>query len=121
MISQLQPEARYAVHLRSPSPSGGKDWVGSITTTNQIHVYWGKTGVVTQHNNRAGTVRELDLIIAKKIAKGYRKVDQFHRETGWLSLQSETGKHPYSSTEPVIPVKPVNLTVNTSQTLCWDF
>ena len=121
MIPQLHPESRYAVHLRSPSASGGKDWIGSITTANEIHTYWGKTASVNQHSSRTGTIRELDHIITKKIAKGYREVDRFHRETGWLSQKSGVGEQPYSSTEPVIPVKPVNLTVNTSQTLCWDF
>ena len=53
MIPNLQPNTTYAVHLRAPSTSGGKDWVGSITAQGEVHTYWGRTNQIeTQLNNR---------------------------------------------------------------------
>jgi hypothetical protein len=88
MIALLHPETRYAVHLRSASVSGGKDWVGSLTTFYEIRTYWGKTGAVNHQKTRSGTLNNLDHLIAQKNANGYREIDRYHLETGWLSLQN---------------------------------
>ena len=66
MIDNLHPDATYAIHLRAASRSGGKDWVGSLTSQGEIHTYWGKTGHINQHAAKPGDMHALQRIIDQK-------------------------------------------------------
>src|ERR1039458_3246151 len=58
-IPNLQPGTSYAIHLRAPSSTGGKDWVGSLVNGNEIHTFWGKTGQINQHSDKRGDLEHL--------------------------------------------------------------
>lgn len=117
MIAALHPETRYAVHLRRFSKNIHNDWVGSLTTANEIHTDWGRSGCVNRQSCRLGSLQDLDRLIAQKMVKGYREVDRYHLETGWLSAQ--TTEKISGSTLPEGPK--VVLTLSTPAALIWDF
>lgn len=137
-INNLVPGTTEAIHMRSPSSSGGKDWVGSITSTGEMHTFWGKTGHISMH--AAKTVKKNGYInlISEKTNKGYVIVDRFEARTGWESQQPAqpryTSATPSTPTpKPFVPtVQPVKLLrVEASDyepgqaigptTLVWDF
>lgn len=104
MIPNLPQNTTYAVHLRAASSSGGKDWVGSITDSNEIHTYWGRTCHINQHSAKPGDFMALQKIISQKMngKDKYIQFDEYHRQQGWQSQR----KH---SPQPVPPkVKPVS-------------
>lgn len=103
MIPHLVPGTTYAVHLRAPSSSGGKDWVGSITSAGEIHTYWGKTGQINQHAAKPGTITALHKIInQKKTGKdNYREVDEFSDQQGWQSQRKTHGSSGVTQPAPI--------------------
>ena len=124
MSHTLEPNTSYAIHMRCPTNSGGKDWIGSVNPDG-IHTFWGKTGYVNQHSSKPGNRIALEKIIQEKLAKGYREVDRFHPGTGWESqLQQAPPSPPPKSVQPkrVAPTAPAaeNL-VDPSAGLQWDF
>jgi hypothetical protein len=126
MIPQLEPRTLLAVHLRSPSRSGGKDWVGSITAESEIHTFWGKTGQVNQHAVKKGSHQQLLQLIRSKYAKGYALVDEYRDGSGWSSQAEtcrpegkETNENLANGRRPVI--KPPVLLRDDGDTLAWDF
>lgn len=92
MILNLKPQTVFAVHLRADSVSGGKDWVGSVTTAGEIHTYWGRTGQISQHAGKPGDVAALNRIIdQKKSGKDrYQEVDRYTQQHGWESQRTQT-------------------------------
>lgn len=119
MIGYLEKNTLCAVHLRSPSISGGKDWIGCLTASGELYTFWGKTGSINQQSQKPGSQAQLLKLIKEKQAKGYRIVDEFRNGLGWQS-QSET----VTSTPQAItnPSPPNQLLVRDSQnTLAWDF
>ena len=121
MIS-LPQGTSYAVHLRSPSFSGGKDWVGCQAGT-QIHTLWGKTGQVNQKTTKPGNGRALDKIIHQKLTKGYAVIDEYHADYGWSSQQGKTKQlAPRSATPNIKPSRSGgDLVLDAASTLSWDF
>ena len=110
-ISNLEPGTTEAVHMRCPSSSGGKDWVGSITSTGELNTYWGKTGHISQHAAKPATKNGYINLISEKTNKGYVIVDRFEARNGWESQQpaqpqytSPNQSNP--STEPFVPTGP---------------
>lgn len=90
MINNLPTNAIHAVHLRAPSSSGGKDWVGSVTSTGEIHTYWGRTGTINQHASKRGNISELHQIVSSKKSgrDQYVMVDEFDMQHGWHSQKT---------------------------------
>ncbi len=125
MSHALEPNTSHAIHLRCPTSSGGKDWIGSVNPDG-IHTFWGKTGHVNQRSSKPGNRIVLEKIIQEKLAKGYREVDRFHPGTGWES-QLQQAAPPPSPPKPaqpkkVAPTPPVaEDLVDLSAGLQWDF
>lgn len=123
MSHALEPNTSYAIHMRCPTNSGSKDWIGSVNPDG-IHTFWGKTGYVNQHSSKPGNRISLEKIIQEKLAKGYREVDRFHPGTGWESQlqQAPPSPPPKPAQLKVAPTAPVaeNL-VDPSAGLQWDF
>lgn len=123
MIPNLQPNTIYAVHLRAASSSGGKDWVGSITDSNEIHTYWGRTGHINQHAAKPGDFMALQKIISQKMngKDKYMQVDEYHPQQGWQSQRKQTPapsqpKAPRPVTTPIVDwVEAPNASIK------WDF
>lgn len=121
MIPNLQPQTIYAVHLRAPSSSGGKDWIGSISNSNEIHTYWGRTGNINQHAAKPGDFMSLQKIInQKKNGKDrYQEVDEYHQQNGWQSQNQKSAQaKPKTSSAPVAAVDWVEAPPASIQ---WDF
>ena len=99
MIPNLQPNTTYAVHLQAASSSGGKDWVGSITSHVEIHTYWGKTNQINRHAGKPGDATALNKIITqKKQGKDkYYQIDEYTPQQGW---QSQRKIAPASTAKP---------------------
>ena len=117
MMTLLHPETRYAVHLRCRNNDKVNDWIGSLTTTNKIHTYWGRSESLNRHSSRDGSLKDLDRLIAQKLVNGYREVDRYHLETGWLSINSVE-----KISSPMLQLGPkVVLTVSCPAALVWDF
>ena len=96
MISNLKPHTTYAIHLRASTASGGKDWVGSVTSQGAIHTYWGKTGMMNQHAAKPGDMNGLLKIINKKMQgkNKYALVDEYTSQQGWNSQIQKTTAAP---------------------------
>lgn len=94
MIANLKPQTLFAIHLRAPSSSGGKDWVGSITAQGEIHTFWGKTGNVNQHGAKSGDIVALRRIITQKLngKDKYVQVDEYHPQQGWQSQRTQNSR-----------------------------
>ena len=80
---------QYGVWMRSPSSSGGKDWLGFLTDREVIS-QWGKTGQVNQSKVIGPSPSRifLDRKIEEKMGKGYRVVGEWLPATGWSHQQS---------------------------------
>ena len=91
MIPNLMPDTTYAIHLRARSSSGGKDWVGSVTSHGEIHTFWGKTGKINQHASKPGDISALFKIINQKEdgKDHYKVVEEFTAEHGWQSVRNQ--------------------------------
>jgi len=127
MIPNLEPQTIYAVHLRAPSSSGGKDWVGSVTSKGEIHTFWGKTGQINQHAAKPGTITALQKIIdQKKNGKDrYQFVDDYQPQQGWQSQINQARPAPQraQSPQPVPTPSPIVDWNNEAPTasIQWDF
>jgi len=119
MIPNLQPDTTYAVHLRAASPSGGKDWVGSVTTKDEIHTYWGRTGQIIQHAARPGDLSALHRLINQKQngKDRYTLVEIFTQKDGWQSQRVQ----PAASAEPTVDAAAVNWVEAPETSIKWDF
>ena len=128
MIPNLRPNTTYAVHLRASSLSGGKDWVGSITASGEIHTYWGKTGQINQHAAKPGDMTALNKIIDQKQngKDRYTQVDMYTQKDGWLSQRKPT---PPTQSKPQPQPQPVKTPVPVADwtkeapddSIKWDF
>ena len=125
-IPNLSPNTVYAIHLRASSVSGGKDWVGSVTGSCEIHTFWGKTGLIHQHAAKNGNNIDLQKIIDQKKNKGYFFVDDYSEQKGWSSQKQQA----VSASQPnvnVVPPKSVTPIVNWNEApaspdaIKWDF
>lgn len=126
MISNLKPNTVYAVHLRAASASGGKDWVGSITSQGEIHTYWGKTGQINQRAGKPGDSAVLHKIINQKIQgkDKYSLVDEYNPQQGWKSqrTQTPTPSPPDKSQPAAAPiVESVDWIDSPNAAIKWDF
>lgn len=125
MIRQLKPRTLFAVHLQSPSVSGGKDWVGSITAEDEIHSFWGKTGQVNQHAAKKGDHPQLLQLIRSKISKGYVRIDEYRDGSGWRSQAGYAlaeAQEPKPRNQPeAATARPPALLRDDTQALAWDF
>jgi hypothetical protein len=131
MIPNLQPNTTYAVHLRAASSSGGKDWIGSVTTNGQLHSYWGRTNQIHQHAAKPGDRTSLlKLVSQKQYGKDkYYVVDQYDSQQGWSSLTKQTviQSHPQQKSEqqpqqPKPAAEPIVDWVEApNESINWDF
>ncbi|QXE87371.1 hypothetical protein KP003_02890 [Geomonas nitrogeniifigens] len=123
MIPNLIHGAVYAVHLRAPSVSGGKDWVGAVTQNGEIHTYWGKSGQIIQHAAKPGDMTALQKIITqKKTGKDqYTQVDEYSPQHGWQSQRTQ--QSPKGSAQPATSAAPlVDWPTSAPETaIQWDF
>ena len=128
----LEKNTLIAFHLRSPSVSGGKDWIGSVTDSGVLHTYWGKTGRINQHASKAGSRTLLLRIVQEQLNKGYRKIDEYEQGKGWLLERGTrskaapvpplSGKEEDSSpAEREVISPPETLIRDGQQILAWDF
>lgn len=99
MAHPLLPTTIYAIHMHAPSVSGGKDWVGSVDAGGIITVFWGKTGQINNHAQRAGGRSVLNKMIQEKIAKGYAQTDEY--KNGTWGAQSLGAKSAPSWAPPI--------------------
>lgn len=95
MIPNLPINTVYAIHMRAASSSGGKDWVGAVTSNCEIHTYWGKTGCINQHGSKDGNNVDLQKIVNQKIhgKDRYQRVDEFTQKNGWSSQYRPTASN----------------------------
>lgn len=94
-----------AIHLRCPSTSGGKDWIGVVSNSpivnGKLFVINGTTQQVVNGGGQARTVSKsatessLQAVVAEKKAKGYKEVDV------WIN-----GRWMGQSPAPQLPVAP---------------
>ena len=121
MIPNLQPNTTYAAHLRAPSSSGGKDWIGSVTSQREIHTYWGKTGQINQHAAKPGDATNLNRLISQKMNGKDRDtlVDEYMPHIGWKSSQTQ------AVSPQAKPMQPATAAVDWSHeaptAIQWDF
>lgn len=113
-------------HLRSPSSSGGKDWVGCLTDDGTFHRWWGKIGQVNQHQHSKGNHHELQKLVKQKLAKGYQMIDIFHAPAGWQSQQVSQSASVNAPQEPkplpsTIVADPIQIKASSRHSLAWDF
>lgn len=135
-ISSLKAGTTYAIHLECPSSSGGKEWVGSVTSSGEIHVFWGKKGAINQHSAKHGDKSKLQVIIDEKRSKGYSVVDEYHVVRGWDSQQRQSAPSSQQTTQaPALPKGPpvnllkipdeiplgIDVPATVAGTLSWDF
>lgn len=126
MSHPLPADTLIGFHLRSPSSSGGKDWVGCLSNDGTFHRYWGKVGQVSQHQHSKGNHHELQKLVKQKQAKGYQIIDTFHRPDGWQSQQSLRSSSAKAKTEsksltPTIVADPIQIKASSQHSLAWDF
>ncbi|ABK99498.1 hypothetical protein [Pelobacter propionicus] len=123
MIPNLQPQTIYAVHLRAPSSTGGKDWVGSVTSYGEIHTYWGRTNQINQHAAKLGNITALHKIISqKKNGKDrYQQVDEYHPQQGWQSQRDQTPSPSQAKAPPPVPAPVVDWVEAPPASIQWDF
>ncbi len=126
MSHPLPADTLIGFHLRSPSSSGGKDWVGCLTNGGIFHRYWGKVGQVNQHQQTQGNHRDLQQLVKQKQAKGYQIIDTYHSPAGWQSQQSLRSSSAPSKKEstPLPPTNiadPIRIPASSQHSLTWDF
>ena len=120
MIPNLQPNTTYAVHLRAASTSGGKDWVGSVTTNGEMHTFWGRTNQINQHAAKPGDMNVLLRLINQKQGgkDKYTMVDEYTQQDGWKSQKGQTtAQSPPKQTTPPV----VNWVDAPTTAIEWDF
>ena len=113
----LPKEIKMAIHLRSPSSSGGKDWIGGVDDSGFLHSFWGKTHQVNQHKRKPGSLAELDRLIRSQLDKGYKRIAQYHWQNGWVPASEGP---PVKAHTPQHKRKPVKIVIS-DQALSWDF
>jgi hypothetical protein len=115
---QYMPTPMYAIHLRSPSVSGGKDWVGIVfheCHNEHLFVVFGKTSdvisgrVQTRTTKDSGSITKLEAVVRKKLREGYVLIDRFGERTGWsgpnLPTMDQTLPSPSFQTPVFAPVE----------------
>jgi hypothetical protein len=87
MNPPIPAHSSYGVWLRSPSPSGGKDWLAFLTE-RQVVSCWGKTGAVRQSKTVSDRPSRIDLHLKmeEKLRKGYRLLGEYRPQQGWSFL-----------------------------------
>ena len=126
MSHPLPADTLIGFHLRSPSSSGSKDWIGCLTNDGTFHRYWGKTHQVTQHQQGQGSHRDLQQLVKQKQAKGYQVIDTYHAPAGWQSQLSQITPPVKTTTKPT-PLTPdtvadsIEIKASSQHTLAWDF
>ena len=122
MIADLKPNTVYAVHLRASSTSGGKDWVGSVTSGGEIHTYWGRTGQIGRHLVKSGNVHTLNKLISKKMRgkSRYYQVDEFVLQQGWRSQRNHRSQSGTQEPTPTI-VELSSEAPTAAASIKWDF
>lgn len=131
----------HAIHLRAPSTSGGKDWVGFVTT-NPMHggklwVLNGKTTDVMSGGGQGRSVKApateaaLSAAVERKLDEGYSHVDEYEARCGWHNQPSSNPAQPSPQTaanQTVPPTPPAakdplkildNQKGESGPTMCW--
>ena len=123
MIPNLHPDTIFAAHLRAPSVSGGKDWVGAVTSMGEIHTYWGKTGAISQHAAKPGDAWGLNKIITqKKQGKDkYVPIDEYDQNKGWKSQRKPDPAQPQKQKPVSVPILDWNNEAAPTASIKWDF
>lgn len=114
MNRALPANVQYGIWLRSPSASGGKDWLGFVTDRGII-AQWGKTGMVVQSMvlSPRPSHPELQQRIDEKLGKGYRLVGEYQPSQGWSHQQPALSpRTPPPSLSPSEPTAQTNGQVN---------
>ena len=109
----------YGIHLRAPTPSGGKEWVGTVTG-NVITTYWGKSGASKNSASKTGDRSKLDSIIAEKLAKGYVQIDEYSFISGWDSEQ-KTSAPSQRQPPPTRPLNDITKNIVVGEAIDFDF
>ncbi len=118
MIPNLPAGTSEAYHLRSPSSSGGKDWVCAYVN-GEIHVFYGKTSAINNHQSKAGTFPQMQVTARKKIGKGYKEIDTYTSAQGWSSMLNQGSVSKPFNPPPLVPA--VNMEQTSTESLQWDF
>ena len=79
------PNAEYGIWLRSPSSSGGKEWL-CFQTDRDVRSFWGKIGQVNQSTVLCSTSNRhyLEAMAKRKRAKGYQQMMEWNERHGWM-------------------------------------
>ena len=100
------PDAEYGIWMRSPSISGGKDWL-IFQTRRGIVTLWGKTGQVNQESPpKPFTLERYWKIADEKQGKGYSEIGTWGEKTGWNMHGQSKASQPSMPTPPPIPDHP---------------
>ena len=96
--NRLPNQTARAIHLRAPSTSGGKDWIGIVTTDpfygGKLWVINGKTKNILNGGGQGravkapGTEQSLIATVRKKLDAGYIHLDEYEARCGWHSQPS---------------------------------
>jgi hypothetical protein len=97
----------YGIWMRSPSVSGGKDWLGFVTD-REVVSQWGKTGMVQQAKSISDqpSVLDLDRKVREKRAKGYQVLGEYHLGKGWSHLPPPRKPAPKARSAAMAPMPP---------------
>ena len=130
MIPNIHPHTIHAAHLRAQSVSGGKEWVGTVTSSGVIHTHWGKTGAINHHAAKPGDAWGLNKIITQKTQGKHKYVliDEYDPQKGWKS-QIKPNPNPNPNPNPVrrssppapVPLVDWNNEVAPDASIKWDF
>lgn len=139
--NMMPNQTAHAVHLRAPSTSGGKDWVGVVTTDpfygGKLWIINGKTKDVLSGGGHGravkapGTERSLSDAVSKKLDEGYTRIDEYEARNGWKTQLKATKaatatpfpqKEPQTS-QPVFKTPIITTSITDSEdagpTMCW--
>jgi hypothetical protein len=102
MILVLPQTTIYAWHLRSPSVSGGKDWIICVTSTG-TYAKFGKTGAVNQTRKVSDCTSKIEAMarMNAKLGEQYRLIDTFDAKTGWATVVQQQ----QAATQPPKPTR----------------
>ena len=121
MINNLPPGTSVARHFRSPSSSGGKDWVCAYVN-GEIHVFYGKTGTINRIESKSGTLQQMAATAQQKINKGYQMIDSYDPAQGWQSQKTQgTVSKPLKPSQPPPLVPVVDMGKTPEESIQWDF
>lgn len=113
-INMLPSGTTRAIHLRKASSSGGKDWIGCLSTAfSNLKVIFGKTAYVLDGRGSSKFVKDpatnhaLEEYARKKKDEGYYLVDEYDQGRGWDSQLTQSGVQPQPSPQPEPPDSPL--------------